>query len=86
MCPKFKLDKWPYYTGLVMCKFIDFGYFPNNAIKHRWDVKIKMDLTKTEYEGMEWILMPQVRIQWKAPVNKITNLWVPQKAGNFMTS
>jgi hypothetical protein len=40
---------------------------------------IRMDLREMGWEGMEWILN-----QWQALVNMVTNLWVPQKAGNFL--
>jgi hypothetical protein len=35
---------------------------------------------------MDWIHMTQDVVQWQAVVNTVTTFWVPQKAGNFLTS
>jgi hypothetical protein len=35
---------------------------------------------------MDWIAMVQVRDRWRALVNAVMNLPVPQIAGNFVTS
>jgi hypothetical protein len=36
--------------------------------------------------GMDWIDMAQDRDRWRALVSAVMNLWVPQNAGNFLTS
>jgi hypothetical protein len=36
--------------------------------------------------GMDWIDLAQYRNRWRALVNAVVNLWVPQNAGNFSTS
>jgi hypothetical protein len=36
--------------------------------------------------GMDWIDMAQDRDRWLAVVSAVMNLWVPQNAGNFLTS
>lgn len=36
-----------------------------------------MDVTGTGGGGMNWIVLAEVRNQWKAVVNKVMNLWVP---------
>jgi hypothetical protein len=36
-----------------------------------------MDLTKIEWDGMDWIDLAQDRDQWKALVNAVINLRVP---------
>jgi len=42
-----------------------------------------MNLTEIGWEGKGWIHLAQDRDQWRALV---TNLWVPYKAGNFLTA
>jgi hypothetical protein len=44
-----------------------------------------MDFKETGWDGADWIL-DQDRDQWQAPVNMVLNLWVPQKAGNSLTT
>ena len=36
--------------------------------------------------GMDWIAVAQDRDRGLTPVNVVTNLSVPQNAGNFLTS
>jgi len=38
------------------------------------------------WEDVDWIHLTQDRNQWQAFVNMVMNLWVPKKAGNFLTS
>ena len=35
---------------------------------------------------MDWIDMVQDRDRWRAVVNSVMNLWVPENAGNFLSS
>jgi hypothetical protein len=40
----------------------------------------------TEYENVNWIYMPEDRVEWRAHVNTVMNLQVPVKTGNFLTT
>jgi len=54
--------------------------------RRRWQDNIKMDLQDVGSGGMEWIELAQDRDTWRALVNAVINLQVPQNAGNFLTS
>jgi hypothetical protein len=43
----------------------------------RWEDNIKMDLREIGIDGANWIRLAQDRVQWRALVNTVTNLWVP---------
>jgi hypothetical protein len=45
-----------------------------------------MDVREMGWEGVDWIHLDQERDRLRAGVNTIMNLWVPQNAGNFLTS
>jgi hypothetical protein len=42
-----------------------------------------MDLREIGWDGVDWIDMAQHRDQWRALVNTVLNLRVPQNAGKF---
>jgi hypothetical protein len=44
------------------------------------------DLREIAWEGVDWIHMAQDTDQWRALVNTVINLGVPQKAGKLLTS
>jgi len=52
----------------------------------RWEDNIKMDLQEMRCGGMDWIEVAQDRDMWRALVNVVMNLQVPQNARNFLTS
>ena len=53
--------------------------------RHRWEDNIKIDLQEVRYGGMNWIELVLDRDRWRALVNAVMNLQVPQNVGNFLT-
>jgi hypothetical protein len=62
------------------------GRRPLGRPRRRWEDNIKIDLQEVGWGGMDWIDMAQGRERWRAVVNAVMNLRVPQNAGNFLTS
>jgi hypothetical protein len=62
------------------------GKRPLGRTRRRWEDNIKVDLEEVECGGMDWIKLAQDRDRWRAVVNAVMNLRVPQNAGNFLTS
>ena len=53
--------------------------------RRRWEDNIKMDLQEVG-GGADWMELAQDRDRWRALVNMVMNLRVPQNAGNSLTS
>ena len=62
------------------------GTIPLGRPRRRWEDNIKMDLQEVGCRVMDWIEMAQDRDRWRALVNVVMKIRVPQNAGNFLTS
>jgi hypothetical protein len=51
-----------------------------------WVNNLKMDLREIRWDGMDWIDLARDRGKWRALVNGVMNLQVPQNAGKFLSS
>jgi hypothetical protein len=49
----------------------------------RWVDNIKMDRRQIGWDDMNWIVVAQVRDQWRDILNTVMNLRVPKIVGNF---
>jgi hypothetical protein len=61
------------------------GRQPLGRPRRRREENIKMDLKEVGW-GTDWIELVQDSDRWRALVNAVMNLRVPQNAGNFLTS
>jgi hypothetical protein len=62
------------------------GKRPLGRPRRRWEDNIKMDLQDVGCGCLGWIELARDRGRWRALVNAVMNLRVPQNAGNFLTS
>jgi hypothetical protein len=56
------------------------GKRPLGRPRRRWVDNIRMDLGEVGWRGVEWIGLAQDRNRWRALVNTVLNLRVPQNA------
>jgi hypothetical protein len=63
------------------------GKRPLGRPRHRWVDCIKMVLRREiEWDSVNWIDLAQDRDQWRALVNTVMNIRVPEDAGKFFSS
>jgi hypothetical protein len=53
------------------------GKKPLGRTRRRWEDNIKLDLREIGIDGANWIQLAQDRVQWRAFVNTVMNLWFP---------
>jgi hypothetical protein len=53
------------------------GKRPLGRPRRRWEDKFKMDLREIGIDGANSIRLAQDRVQWRAFLNTVMNLWVP---------
>jgi hypothetical protein len=61
------------------------GKRPLGRPRRRWEDNIRMDRREIECGGMDWIDLAQDRDQWRALVNTVMKLRVPQNVGKFLS-
>ena len=57
---------------------------PLERPRHRWEDNIKMSFERLYGGGIHWISLAQDTDRWRAFVNMVMNLRVPQNSGNFL--
>jgi len=62
------------------------GKKPLGRPRRRWKDNMKMDLQEVGCEGIDWIDLAQDRDRWKALVNAVMNLRVPECGERFSVS
>jgi hypothetical protein len=60
------------------------GKRPLVRSRRRWEDNIKMDLRETGIDGANWMRLAQDRVHWRAFVNTVMNLRVPQRKHAFI--
>jgi hypothetical protein len=59
---------------------------PLGRLRHRWEANNMADLKELGCGDMDWIELAQDGDRWRALMNDVMNLRVPQNAGNLLTS
>jgi hypothetical protein len=62
------------------------GKRPLGRPRYRWVDNIKMDLREIGWGGMDWIDLAQDSDRWRALVNTVMNLQVPENVGKFLSN
>jgi hypothetical protein len=61
------------------------GRRPLGRPRRRWVDNIKIDLREIGWDDMDWVDLAQDRDQWRALVNTLMNLRVPQNAEKLLS-
>jgi hypothetical protein len=60
------------------------GKGPVERLGRRWKDNIRMDLREISWEVVDWMHLAHDRDKWRALVNTVMNLQVPENAWNFL--
>jgi hypothetical protein len=74
------------YHNVLFPTFLSHGLLvrkPLGRPRRRWIDDIKMGLLRMGLGGVDWIGTAQDRYRWRALINAVMNLWVPENAGNL---
>jgi len=55
-------------------------------VRRIWEDNTRMDPREIGWEGVNWMHLDQDGDHWRASVNMVINVWVPQKAENVWSS
>jgi hypothetical protein len=59
------------------------GKRPLGRPRHRWVDNIRVDLEEVGWSDVDWSSSGYDRNRWRALVNSVLSLWVPQNAGKL---
>jgi hypothetical protein len=62
------------------------GKRPVGRPSSKWVDNTEMDVSERGWGGMDWMDLAQDRDHWRALVNMVMNLRVPENAGKFLNS
>jgi hypothetical protein len=62
------------------------GRRPLGRPRCRWMDNIKIDPREARWDGVDWIHLAQDKDQWRALMNTVMKLRVPENAGKFLSS
>jgi hypothetical protein len=62
------------------------GTRPLGRPRRRWEDNVRMDLQEVGCGYEDWIGLAEDWDTCRALVSAVRNLWIPQNAGNFLTS
>jgi len=62
------------------------GKGPMGRPRRCWEDNIRMDLQEVGGDCGDWMELAQERERWRTLGSMVSNFWIPQNVGNFLTS